>query len=269
MWRIVKRIIKLVIIAWCISLFAIYFVRIFIVDSFIVRGSSMEPAYYDGEKVYVNKLLMGARLYTDFDFEKTKLSSFRMPGLRDVKVGDAVILNYPFARSGDTINFKINYVYLKRCYGVPGDSVSIVNGFYRNNNTAGDIGPIQYQKELSEYSDSLLVGRGTALNAYQLNKDLGWTIRNFGPLYIPKRGETIAMTTANTLFYRKLIQFENGEMPKIKNNKVYIGKEEITKYTFTSNWYFFGGDNVLNSRDSRYIGLVPEEYIIGIVTNFL
>ncbi len=27
----------------------------------------------------------------------------------------------------------------------------------------------------------------------------------------------------------------------------------------------FGGDNVLNSQDSRYLGLIPEEYIIGLV----
>ncbi len=31
------------------------------------------------------------------------------------------------------------------------------------------------------------------------------------------------------------------------------------------NWYFLGGDNVLNSRDSRYFGLVPQEYIVGVV----
>lgn len=263
--NLIKNILKTIVIILSCSVLSIYFIRIFLVDSFVVRGHSMEPTYYDSEKVYVNKLLMGARLYTDFDFEKSKLSSFRMPGLRDVEVGDVVIVNYPFARCDDTINFEINYVYLKRCLGIPGDSVSIVNGFYKNNNTTGDIGPVQYQKMLSKCSDSLLEMQGKALKAYHLNKDLGWTIRNFGPLYVPKKGDTITITTSNALSYRKQIQYETGEMPQIRDDKVFIGEDEITKYTFSTNWYFFGGDNVLNSRDSRYIGLMPEEYIIGIV----
>lgn len=54
--------------------------------------------------------------------------------------------------------------------------------------------------------------------------------------------------------YRKMIHYETGEWPSPEG-----------RYEFKSNWYFFGGDNVLNSRDSRYFGLVPEDYIIGVV----
>jgi signal peptidase I len=42
---------------------------------------------------------------------------------------------------------------------------------------------------------------------------------------------------------------------------------DLKNYEFKTDWYFFAGDNVLNSRDSRYFGLVPEEYIIGIVSD--
>ena len=38
-----------------------YMARIFVVDAFIVRGTSMNPTFKDGEKVYVNKLILGAR----------------------------------------------------------------------------------------------------------------------------------------------------------------------------------------------------------------
>ena len=61
--------------------------RVFVCDSFVVRGFSMEPALHDGERVYVNKLKAGARIYTDLDFESPHLSSFRLPGFRDVRVG--------------------------------------------------------------------------------------------------------------------------------------------------------------------------------------
>jgi len=46
---------------------------------------------------------------------------------------------------------------------------------------------------------------------------------------------------------------------------VYIEGDPLRHYTFKGNWYFLGGDNVLNSRDSRYFGLVPKEYIVGVV----
>ncbi|MCF0164730.1 MAG: signal peptidase I [Bacteroidales bacterium] len=255
---------KAIFVAVC-AVAAYFLLRIFVVDSFIVKGNSMEPSFHEGRRVYVNKLLMGARIYTDFDFTKSELHSFRMPGMRRVEVGDAVIINYPFARCEDTINFKINYVYLKRCYGRPGDSVSIVKGHYCNSRVAGAIGPQYYQDLLGQESDSSLVECGVALKAYHLNNNLCWTILNFGPLYVPKKGDKIVLNKNNALSYRKLIQYETGYMPDIVGEKAYIEGIEITHYTFAGNWYFLGGDNVLNSQDSRYIGLMPEEYIIGIV----
>lgn len=242
-----------------------YVARIFVVDSFIVRGSSMNPQYKDGEKVYVNKLIFGARLYTDFDFESSKLQSVRVPGFRNIRVGDVVVLNHPFGRTGDTINFKINYVYLKRCFGCPGDTLWIKNGMYANSNFVGCIGELHYQKKLGVMSDSLLQEQRVAMRAFLINKELGWDIKNLGPLYIPGKGDCITINTNNVNTYRKLIQYECGLMPEIIDNKVYLGDSLLQSYTFSSNWYFFGGDNVLNSQDSRYLGLMPEEYIIGVV----
>ena len=46
---------------------------------------------------------------------------------------------------------------------------------------------------------------------------------------------------------------------------VTVGKKPLTSHTWQHNYYFMAGDNVSNSYDSRYWGLVPEEYIIGIV----
>ena len=38
------------------------------------------------------------------------------------------------------------------------------------------------------------------------------------------------------------------------------------KVYFKENYYFMGGDNLDNSKDSRYWGLVPEPYIVGVAT---
>ncbi|MED9900267.1 MAG: S26 family signal peptidase, partial [Bacteroidales bacterium] len=65
--------------------------------------------------------------------------------------------------------------------------------------------------------------------------------------------------------WRRPILFETGERLYVRDGQVFLGEKPISLYTFRSDWYFLGGDNVLNSKDSRYIGLFPESYIIGIV----
>ena len=42
-----------------------------------------------------------------------------------------------------------------------------------------------------------------------------------------------------------------------------ITKNEI--HEFKGYYYFFCGDNVADSKDSRYLGFVPEEFIVGVV----
>lgn len=47
-------------------------------------------------------------------------------------------------------------------------------------------------------------------------------------------------------------------------NEIFLGKEPVKEYIFKKNYYFAAGDNVMNSGDSRYWGLVPEEFIVGV-----
>lgn len=254
--RIIFRII--VVAFGMIAAFAV--ALIFFFDSFTVKGDSMEPTFHNGQRIYVNKLLMGARIYRNYDFSSTKLSSFRMPGLRKLSVGDIVIFNYPFVCSKDTIGFKINYVYAKRCLGAPGDSVRIKDGFYRDEE-GRIVGEREFQYRLHNLSDSSLMKIKGCY--YAMN---GWNIKNFGPAYVPGKGDKVTVRRSDFLWYRKLIKYETGFMPAIDSlGRIYLDGKILREYEFKGNWYFLGGDNVLDSRDSRYFGLVPEEYIVGIV----
>ena len=67
--------------------------------------------------------------------------------------------------------------------------------------------------------------------------------------------------------HNKILVYHGSD--HIIHTPVYLGGKELNEYEFSTDWYFFGGDNVMNSKDSRYIGLVPEDYIIGIVTRIL
>jgi len=225
----------------------------------------MEPTLHHGERVYVNKLVLGPRIYKSYDFSRPDLQSFRIRGFGKIRPGDIAVFNYPYARSNDTISFKINYVYVKRCIGAPGDTVSIVDGYWRNSSCPGNIGEESRQQQLSSSPDSLLAERGVVLGAFQVDKTKKWTIRNFGPLHVPRKGDCIELKPDNCRQYGRLIRYETGSVPEVIDGKVCIGGKPAERYVFRQNYCFFGGDNVLDSKDSRYFGLVPEEYIIGVI----
>lgn len=90
-----------------------------------------------------------------------------------------------------------------------------------------------------------------------------WNLMNFGPLYIPSAGATIALTPYNFKLYHKQIVYETRAEVRMTDSIVYINDTIRHDYTFLNNWYFMAGDKVMNSQDSRYIGLLPEAYIIG------
>ena len=85
--------------------------------------------------------------------------------------------------------------------------------------------------------------------------DFPWTRDFFGPLWIPKKGVTVALNEENLPLYRRIIEvYEHGDLAKALREG---------SYTFEMDYYFMMGDNRHNSLDSRYWGFVPEDHIVG------
>lgn len=249
----------------CAVLLVLYLaVRIFVTDSFRIPTESMSPTLVPGDRVRVNKLLMGPRIYTDLHFtrEGGELKSVRMRGTRPIRHNDIVVFNQ--ANHRRTVKFVINRVYCKRCVGLPGDTISIVNGRYVNNNYKGTLGVEAEQRRLEQMADSMVPGR--CLRAMPKDKHIRWTIRNFGPMYIPRRGDIMEITPETATIHQVILEWEQGCPLDIDwdKNLVTAGGRRLTRHRFLHNYYFMAGDNVVNSDDSRYKGPVPEEYIIGI-----
>lgn len=236
--------------------------RMCIGDYFTIPTESMMPTLQPGDKVVVNKLIMGARIYTDLHFEDKgqELKIIRTKGIRDIRHNDIAVFN--FANHNGKLNFVINHVYCKRVVGLPGDSVSAHNGHYKNNNYIGTLGIEEEQKCLELTPDSLI--QNFWIPPYY---SIGWNIRNFGPYYVPRKGDIVTITAKEGALYQLQLEWELGTEISWdwEKNETYSNGKLLHLHTFQHNYYFMAGDNVMNSLDSRYWGLVPEEYIVGIV----
>ena len=126
----------------------------YFIQPYIIPTGSLEKTLLIGDFLFVSKFHYGARTPTSAVafpmvhdtipiikkrsyLKKPQLPYFRLPGFQDVKRNDIVVFSWPadtvrkfFVKEKGIIkpiDKKSNYV--KRCVGIPGDSLEIINGF--------------------------------------------------------------------------------------------------------------------------------------------
>ena len=224
--------------AFALAAGIVMLIRLFCIESYRISTDSMEEALHKGDYILVNKI----------------------PGKNKPVRGKVVLFTSPLSRdSADAPLF------ISRCIGIPGDSLQIKGGFYEINGRRG-IGNLNDQEMLSNYRGEYPQG---IYNTYPFDYRLGWNFINFGPLYLPRKGDTLPIDTSAVRIYYKMIKYESGLNLQEREGQVWCGDSLVERYTFRTNWYFMGGDNMWNSQDSRYLGPIPEEFIIGKATLIL
>lgn len=147
-------------------------------------------------------------------------------------------------RRGDILVFKLNNRnYIKRCIGIPGDTVSSKNDTLIINNKRYIPSNI-FQKE--SFIDSNMIDPNKYLPFGHM-----WTTHNFGPYIIPKTGINYKSISS---------QYSLVKFLQIRDKEYEQQKKEINTM---SDYYFFIGDNMPVSVDSRAFGPISKKNIVG------
>ncbi|MCC6724552.1 MAG: signal peptidase I [Saprospiraceae bacterium] len=343
------------------AVFAAAFIRMFLIEAYVIPTSSMEGSLKVGDFLFVSKAHYGIRtpktvvmlplLHNRLPFfnsesylESPNLPFYRLPALQNVERYDPVVFNFPDGdsvfifpdrtfsigdyRRGAIAGYNPMYQeaiktgqvelvtrpidkkdhYIKRCIGLPGDSLKIVNRqVFINGEAAKNPSQMQFLtviktangtindekldeigvdvfekingnifattetqrakiKEMMPDATIELIDyphQPGALYPHDEANFPNWTNDNFGPIYIPKKGATVAISPQNISLFDRIIAVYEGNKLEKKDGKIFINGQEATSYTFKMNYYWMMGDNRHNSEDSRGWGFVPEDHIVG------
>lgn len=264
--RIVNRVLNIYLAAF--GLFVLWVLcQIFVFSSFSTPTQSMTPAIIPGDYVIVNKFVMGGRLFDIFDaLDGKQVKVRRGPHFSELGRGDVVVFNHPYAERWDSLAMDINLYFMKRCIAVPGDTVEIRDCRYRVNGRLSDDGAVERQIFLRDFldsNDSATVARSVVVKAFPNDTAVGWTVREFGPLIVPRKGMCLPLDTLSAIVYRNYIEWESGERLTNDSSGIRLGGRPVDEYVFAEDYCFVAGDNAFNSQDSRYFGLLPLPYVVG------
>ena len=154
------------------------------VAHFVVPTGSMEPTLIPGDRILVNKWLMGARIFDVWESAAGKrVEISRLPGLEKIERNDVIVFNFPHRHRWDSIGMDIMAYYVKRCVALPGDTFEIRNGYNKVRGYEGVLGNEEGQRILSHLLSEENPSKEKLLQgAFPDDERVGWNIGELGPL---------------------------------------------------------------------------------------
>jgi len=237
-----------------ILILAILFLKETVVELYIVPTGSMEKNILRGDMLIGSRYIYGMKVpqkiwvpFTAISIP-TFLPDYRFPAFKDVERGDVVVFEYP----RDNV-----YKYVKRCIGLPGDTVRINNRNVFVNDEEyllPDGGQFLSENPASEnyIDENIFMNLG--------NKD------NLKELIIPKRGDTYKINEdMNWELIIPILLFEGNKVELVFNDQklTFTNEDPYDLYRRTGNRAVF--DNFVPqpnaSQINPWMSLMKKEYL--------
>lgn len=224
----------------------------------------MHGTLIEGDVVLINKLAYGPRLpITPFVFQINGrqnylplcLPYFRLPGYDLVSRNDIVAYNYDLS---DDRPLDLREEYIKRCVGLPGDTISIADGVVKVSSST-----IKNHSNVHPMNRQILKRGHFNPAVFPNHPAFKWNTDQLGPLYVPRSGESVRLTDSTMILYQRLILRYEGHTIEKKGKTFFVDQKPAIYYTFSKNYFFLIGDNRDDSIDCRFTGLIPEDHVIG------
>ena len=232
-----------------------FIIKVFLFEAYRIPTGSMENTLLVGDFLLVTKFTYGATTPRNIPFTDVRLPYVQLPGFKDPKLGDVIVFDFPGNRDEFMSPEVLNYI--KRCVGLPGDTIQIINRVLYNN---GKIFP--------NPPESKFIGTPKPENLVEpriFPKGSGWNEDNYGPLAVPKIGNKIKIDSFNFEGWKMFVEREGHTIRMSPNGIVLVNDKELVngEYTVERDYLFMMGDNRTNSLDSRFWGFMPVENVVG------
>lgn len=247
----ILRFIKIIIVAVAIALVF----KAFIIEAFRIPTKSMENTLLPGDYLLVNKFIYGARTPNHIPFSEIEIPSFKLPYISKPELNDLIVFEFPYENHEYVYDYHQNYI--KRCIGIPGSKLEIVNrSIFINDTLITNPENLLFTKQKSRPR--------SIPNPKIYPNDSKWNEDYYGPIIIPSEGDTVTFSKKNVGLYFPIIKYElKDDSVEINNHKIFVNGNEISTYIIKQDYYFVLGDNRDESADSRFWGFVPDDKILG------
>jgi signal peptidase I len=235
------------------AIIAALLLKVFVIEAYRIPTGSMENTLLVGDFLLVNKFIYGSKSLQYIPFSSKSLPYFQLPALRSPRRGDVIVFDWPGNR--DEVKAPEPTNYIKRCIGLPGDTVQVINRVVYVN------GQIVLYPEGVKFESYATLPKGYP-NPQIFPEGSDFNEDYYGPIVVPMKGEVIRLNAEDYLKWRIFIEREGHECD-LRASTVFVDDKPVTQYTVERNYYFMMGDNRENSLDSRFWGFVPFENIVG------
>ena len=245
-----KRLLKILVLVLILALL----LKVFILDAFQIPTGSMKNTLLEGDFLLVNKSAYSISTPHQIPFLGKRLSRTELISTGKPEFNDVVAFEIPADYyDPDSEEYSI---LIKRIIGLPGDTIEIKD----------QILYINHKKYRTPSYIKINLNESPIEN---VNKDLfpynnKWSLENYGPIIVPKKGMKVELNPKNILQWQNAINTDyEKKVISVAGTVINLNNKAIREYVFEKDYYFVLGDNRKNSIDSRYFGYIPEEWIIG------